>query len=123
MSRRYVRELDSVAALCRQGDQLSHAVVQGLDLRHADLDWENLQCQEAVFLGCHFPEKVTAEWLQGREEVRRVLAVTDLRPLAEPEDFRTPEEYRQALLRGMEGDVPEEYRALKRRYYEELVHQ
>ena len=41
--------------------------------------------------------------------------------LPEPEEFRTPEEYRRALLRGMEGEVPEEYRQLKRRYYEELV--
>jgi hypothetical protein len=39
------------------------------------------------------------------------------------EEFRTPEEYRRALLQGMEGDVPEEYRALKKRYYEELVAQ
>lgn len=39
------------------------------------------------------------------------------------EEFRTPEEYRRALLEGMEGDVPEEYRAMKRRYYEELVAQ
>lgn len=39
------------------------------------------------------------------------------------EEFRTPEEYRRALLEGMEGDVPEEYRAMKKRYYEELVHQ
>ncbi len=37
------------------------------------------------------------------------------------EEFRTPEEYRKALLEGMEGEVPEEYRAMKRRYYEELV--
>jgi hypothetical protein len=37
------------------------------------------------------------------------------------EEFRTPEEYRRALLEGMEGEVPEEYRAMKRRYYEELV--
>jgi hypothetical protein len=43
--------------------------------------------------------------------------------LPEPEEFRTPEEYRRALLEGMSGDVPEEYEALKRRYYEELVHQ
>ena len=39
------------------------------------------------------------------------------------EEFRTPEEYRRALLEGMEGEVPEEYRSMKRRYYEELVHQ
>lgn len=43
--------------------------------------------------------------------------------MPEPEEFQTPEQYRQALLEGMEGQVPEEYRAMKRRYYEELVHQ
>jgi hypothetical protein len=40
-----------------------------------------------------------------------------------PEEFRTPEAYRQALLEGMQGDVPAEYRSLKRRYYEDLVRQ
>jgi len=39
------------------------------------------------------------------------------------EEFRTPEEYRRALLEGMAGEVPDEYRALKKRYYEELVRQ
>jgi hypothetical protein len=39
------------------------------------------------------------------------------------EDFLIPEEYRRALLEGMEGEVPEEYRAMKQRYFEELVHQ
>jgi hypothetical protein len=39
------------------------------------------------------------------------------------EEFRTPDAYRKALLDGMEGEVPEEYRALKKRYYEELVAQ
>lgn len=39
------------------------------------------------------------------------------------EEFRTPEEYRRALLEGMEGEVPEEFRALKKRYFEELVAQ
>jgi hypothetical protein len=43
--------------------------------------------------------------------------------LPEPEEFQTPEQYRKALLEGMEGQVPEEYRAMKRRYYEELVQQ
>ena len=43
--------------------------------------------------------------------------------LPDPEEFRTPEEYRQALLEGMRDEVPPEYRALKRRYYEELVRQ
>ncbi len=40
-----------------------------------------------------------------------------------PEEFATPEEYRKALLEGMQGDVPEAYRAANRRYYEELVRQ
>jgi hypothetical protein len=43
--------------------------------------------------------------------------------LPSPEDFMTPEAYRRALLEGMEGEVPDEYRQLKRRYYEELVQQ
>lgn len=38
----------------------------------------------------------------------------------ETEDF-SAEAYRRALLEGMTGDVPEGYRALKKRYYEELV--
>ena len=40
-----------------------------------------------------------------------------------PEDFQTPEAYRRALLEGMSGDVPEEYRTMKQRYFEELVRQ
>jgi predicted nucleic acid-binding Zn-ribbon protein len=43
--------------------------------------------------------------------------------LPTPEQFTTPEEYRRALLEGMEGEVPEEYRSMNRRYYEELVRQ
>jgi hypothetical protein len=41
--------------------------------------------------------------------------------LPEPEEFRTPEAYRQALLEGMRGAVPEAYEAWKRAYYEQLV--
>ena len=40
-----------------------------------------------------------------------------------PEEFETPEAYRKALLEGMQGAVPEAYRATNRRYYEELVRQ
>jgi len=43
--------------------------------------------------------------------------------LPTPEEFQTPEEYRRALLLGMQGDVPDEFEALKRRYYEDLVSQ
>ena len=40
-----------------------------------------------------------------------------------PEEFETPEAYRKALLEGMQGEIPEAYRATNRRYYEELVRQ
>jgi hypothetical protein len=43
--------------------------------------------------------------------------------LPAPEEFQTPEEYRNALLEGMSGQVPDEYEILNRRYYEELVRQ
>jgi chromosome segregation ATPase len=40
-----------------------------------------------------------------------------------PEAFKTPEAYRRALLEGMAEDVPDEFKALKKRFYEELVRQ
>ncbi len=40
-----------------------------------------------------------------------------------PEEFQTPEEYRRALLDGMGGQIPDQYKASNRRYYEELVRQ
>lgn len=40
-----------------------------------------------------------------------------------PEAFQTPEEYRRALLEGMEGEVPDGFEEFKQRYYEELVRQ
>jgi hypothetical protein len=49
--------------------------------------------------------------------------VGNMAELPAPEEFHTPEEYREALLQGMEADVPDEFQALKKRYYEELVHQ
>ncbi|GDX81890.1 hypothetical protein LBMAG42_37010 [Deltaproteobacteria bacterium] len=50
---------------------------------------------------------------EGRQEVS----------IPAPEEFETPEAYRKALLEGMQGVVPEAYRATNRRYYEELVRQ
>jgi hypothetical protein len=40
-----------------------------------------------------------------------------------PEEFRTPEAYREALLEGMQAEVPPQYQALERYYYDELVRQ
>lgn len=113
MSRCYVRELDSVAALCRQGDQLSHAVVQGLDLRDLDLDWEKLQCDGAVFLGCHFPEHISAEWLASRG--------ASVMPAFQglPYDPFRPRLYSRAEL--MEGWTPTEDRSTDKRIYDHFM--
>lgn len=58
-----VRELDTIAAFLKQKGQLHCAVVQGLDLSDLDIDWKKLNFRGAVFLGCHFPQSVTAEFL------------------------------------------------------------
>ena len=58
-----VREIDSIKALLRQKGQLRHAVVQGLDLGESGVDWACVDCEGAVFLGCHFPEGVAVEEL------------------------------------------------------------
>lgn len=50
----------------------------------------------------------------GRAEEREV-------ELPSPEDFQPPRDYRRQLLEGMKDAVPEQYRQLVRRYYEELV--
>ncbi len=44
-------------------------------------------------------------------------------PIPAPEEFETPEAYRRALLEGMQGTVPDQYRSTNLRYYEELVRQ
>lgn len=56
-----VREIDSVKSLVRQEGQLCHAVVQGLDLGRCGVDWSEVACEGAVFLGCDFPEGVGVE--------------------------------------------------------------
>lgn len=43
--------------------------------------------------------------------------------LPAPEQFQTPEAYRRALMEGMQGEVPEQYKSSNLRYYEELVRQ
>lgn len=61
-----IREIDSFSALCRQQGQLNCAVVQGLDLRPADIDWQGVQCAGAVFLGCHFPDHIDLNMLRDK---------------------------------------------------------
>ncbi|NWK56040.1 hypothetical protein HW115_10490 [Verrucomicrobiaceae bacterium N1E253] len=59
-----MREIDSIAAFRRQHGKLKGAVVQGLDLRLQDLDWSEVDCEGAVFLGCGFPDGVDLESLR-----------------------------------------------------------
>lgn len=56
-----VREIDSLNSLLRQKGQLNGAVVQGLSLSQAGVSWGEIECKDAVFLGCEFPEGVGIE--------------------------------------------------------------
>ena len=57
---RPVREIDSLNSLLRQKSQLQGAVIQGLNLRQVEVDWDELSCQGAFFLGCEFPDEIKA---------------------------------------------------------------
>ncbi len=50
------------------------------------------------------------------------LQTTDIK-MPEPEDEIDPDRYRSMILEGMEGELPGAYDAVKKRYYEDLVHQ
>ncbi|MGB2455645.1 MAG: Rossmann fold nucleotide-binding protein, partial [Akkermansiaceae bacterium] len=54
-----IREIDSLDRIVRSEGQLNCAVVQGLDLREANLPWTGLDCDGAVFLGCRFPVEIS----------------------------------------------------------------
>jgi|GEM_PF-1055473 len=64
-------------------------------------------------------EQGSEEQPRGKREGPEMHA--EMMEIPAPEEFQTPEAYRKALLEGMEGAVPKEFEALKRRYYEELV--
>lgn len=69
MSRRcsVFREIDSLNSLIRSQGQLNCSVVQGLDLREADFDWDKIEIAGAVFLGCKFPDDISLGFLQAKE--------------------------------------------------------
>ncbi len=113
MSRNYVRELDSLAALCRQRAQLGHAVVQGLDLRAVDIDWATVECEGAVFLGCHFPEQVDLESL-----VARGATLFPAFPHLPYDPYR-PRLYARAEL--MDGWTPQADDSVDKRIYDHFV--
>lgn len=45
---------------------MNHAVIQGLDLRALGIDWQTIECEGAVFLGCQFPEDLHLEVLRNK---------------------------------------------------------
>lgn len=107
---KYVRELDSVAALCRSDGQLSHAVVQGLNLRKLEVDWHTVRMEGAVFLGCRFPEGVEVSELVAKG----ALVFPGFREL--PFDPYRPRLYSRAEL--MEGWTPVEDGSVDKRIYD-----
>lgn len=64
-----IREVDTLEDFIKHKGQLHCAVVQGLDLSNVELDWEKLDFNGAVFLGCCFPKDVTVEFLVSRGAV------------------------------------------------------
>lgn len=61
-----VNEIDTFVTLAKQNGHLNCAVVQGLDLKDQNIDWEKLECDGATFLGCSFPEDLDLETLRKR---------------------------------------------------------
>ncbi|MFT6792864.1 MAG: putative Rossmann-fold nucleotide-binding protein [Rubritalea sp.] len=58
-----IRELDRLEDFLKHKGQLHCSVIQGLDFSGLDLDWKKLDFKGAVFLGCYFPEDITADFL------------------------------------------------------------
>lgn len=58
-----IREIDTLSAFIRQQGQLNCAVIQGLDLKEVDVNWGALECDGAVFMGCHFPAELNEQSL------------------------------------------------------------
>lgn len=108
-----VRELDSLDRLIRLGTNLNCTVVQGLDLREADLPWESLECDGAVFLGCRFPAGVSVCDLMDKG----ALIFPKFRGL--PFNPYRPELYSREEL--MEGWTEEEDRSVDKQIYDHFV--
>lgn len=48
-----ISEIENITQLLAQRN-LRHKAIQGLDLSHLQIDWESVDLQGAIFLGCHF---------------------------------------------------------------------
>lgn len=67
MPRRLVpTRIDTLGDLAARAPSLGSCVVQGLDLRGADLSWSALDVRGAAFLGCRFPSNEIEALVRGR---------------------------------------------------------
>lgn len=108
-----IREFDSLDRLLKQGLNLNCSVVQGLDLREIELDWANLECDDAIFLGCRFPDDISVSYLLEKG----ALIFPRFKNL--PYDPYRPELYTRAEL--MAGWTPEEDLSVDRQIYDHFV--
>ncbi|MCH1509733.1 MAG: hypothetical protein L7T84_11050 [Akkermansiaceae bacterium] len=107
------REIDSLKRLEGGVVNLNCSVVQGLDLREAGIDWEELECEGAIFLGCQFPEDLSICDLQGRG----ALVFPEFKDL--PFNPYRPELYTREEL--LEGWTKEEDRSVDKEIYDHFV--
>ncbi|MDY0091877.1 MAG: hypothetical protein RBT80_04180 [Candidatus Vecturithrix sp.] len=49
-----ITEIESIAQLIEYQHSLSNKAIQGLDLRMLHIDWDNVNLEETIFLGCTF---------------------------------------------------------------------
>ncbi len=108
-----IRELDSLDRLIRQGTNLNCTVIQGLDLREVDFAWDEIECQEAVFLGCQFPSRLSVCDLIEKG----ALVFPKFSDL--PYNPYRPELYTREEL--MQGWTPEEDLSLDKKIYDHFV--
>ncbi|MFC5051549.1 LOG family protein [Rubritalea spongiae] len=108
-----VRELDSLDAFLKQKGQLHCAVVQGLDFTNVEVDWERLDFDGVVFLGCHFPKEVTADFL-----INKGAVIFPAFPNLPYNPYRNRLYAREEL---MEGWTEAEDRSVDKRIYDHFV--
>lgn len=107
------REIDSLKRLEGGVVNLNCSVVQGLDLREAGIDWEGLECEGAIFLGCQFPPDLSICDLQEKGG----LIFPNFGDL--PFNPYRPELYTREEL--MEGWSKEEDRSVDKEIYDHFV--
>ncbi len=112
MRTKVVREIDSLSAFIRQNGNLRNAVIQGLNLCDLDVDWDDLECEEAVFLGCCIPEGI------GMNLIDRGALIFPQLPNLPYNPYRSSLYSRQELT---EGWTEDDDQSLDKRIYDHFV--